>query len=89
MSNEATHYVELTDEQVSYLRILVAGDVCDRTRELRQLHDPKDPDRFANMRREADEAIRTGSEIIGKLPPKKIATATVVELPSLLRKQAD
>lgn len=63
--------LDLTENQVNYLRTLVAGDVADRTRELRQLNDPSDPDRFANMRREADEAIRTGSEIMGMLPVRK------------------
>jgi len=85
--NEPITHLELNDEQVNYLRVLVACDVADRTRALRQYTDPQDPDRFANMRREEDEAIRTGSEIIGKLPPKRMAP--VYELPSLLKKQAE
>lgn len=81
--------LELTAEQANYLRILVASDVADRTRELRLLSDPH---RFQTMRDEAVTAIRTGSEIIGKLPARKsapISPGELIDMPVLLRRQAE
>jgi hypothetical protein len=60
-----TRTVDLNDEQIRYLRRLVAWDVSTQQQNLRQLNDPNN---FEQMRADANRDIRVGSEIVGKLP---------------------
>ena len=85
MSHEPVHHIELSDEEVNFIRIRAANDVVQGTIELRKFNDPSDPERFSNMRHEANENIRIASQIIGKLPPKR-NTVRLYELPALVSK---
>ncbi|CAB4242239.1 hypothetical protein UFOVP83_45 [uncultured Caudovirales phage] len=61
--------VDFTEEQVSYLRSLVAMDVIDRNREIRS---PLFSSYGPSMQANTHEELRIGSTIMGMLPVKKI-----------------
>ena len=61
--------VDLTEEQVNYVRALVATDVVDRNREIRS---PQFSSYGEMMKLSTHEELRIGSTIMGMLPVKKL-----------------
>ncbi len=61
--------LDLTDEQVNYLRGLVALDVVDRNREVRS---PVFATYGPDMQEKTHEELRIGSSIMGLLPVKRV-----------------
>lgn len=60
--------VDLTGEQITYVRRLVLWDVSTQQQNLRKLEDPY---LYEQMRTDTQRDIRIGSELIGKLPVVK------------------